>query len=142
MNKKDILNSFSGLDSEEKKGTILEILNSLTLKESADIVTELKEAWGVSDAPVAQVQAQAADSENSGEAKEEKKDFELKLNEFPADKKAKVIKAIKSINASLGLGEIMGLVKDLPASLGTFPKDDANKHKAALEAEGAKVSLV
>jgi ribosomal protein L7/L12 len=57
--------------------------------------------------------------------------------------KMKVTKEIRTIDSSIGLNEAMDLVRSVPATvLKTVDKTRADKAKAALEAAGAKVSIV
>ena len=95
---------------------LVEELSALTVLEAAQLSKLLEEKWGVSAAaPVAVAAA--------------------------GDKKINVIKAVREITG-LGLKEAKDLVEAAPKAVKEgVPKADAEKLKAKLEAEGAKVEL-
>jgi large subunit ribosomal protein L7/L12 len=98
----------------------------------------LEEKWGVSAAaPVAVAAAAGAAAAAPAEVKDE---FSVMLT-AAGDKKINVIKAVREITG-LGLKEAKDLVEGAPKSVKDgVPKADAEKLKAKLEAEGAKVEL-
>ena len=110
---------------------LVEELSALTVLEAAQLSKLLEEKWGVSAAaPVAVAAAPA-------EAKDE---FTVVLA-AAGDKKINVIKAVREITG-LGLKEAKDLVEGAPKPVKDgVPKADADKLKAKLEAEGAKVEL-
>ena len=111
---------------------------TLTVLEAASLSKMLEEKWGVSAAaPVAAVAAPGAAAAAPAEAKDE---FSVMLT-AAGDKKINVIKAVREITG-LGLKEAKDLVEGAPKSVKDgVPKADAEKLKAKLEAEGAKVEL-
>jgi large subunit ribosomal protein L7/L12 len=116
---------------------LVEELSTLTVLEAAQLSKLLEEKWGVSAAaPVAVAAAGAAAA-----APVEEKD-ECSVNLAAAgDKKINVIKAVREITG-LGLKEAKDLVEAAPKAVKEgVPKADAEKLKAKLEAEGAKVEL-
>ena len=121
---------------------ILEQLKTLSLLEAAELVTQIEEAFGVSAAaPVGGMMMAAAPGAAAAEAVEEKTEFDVILEEVPADKKIAVLKVVRTITG-LGLKE----AKDLVEAGGKAVKEGASKAeadeiKAKLEAAGATVTL-
>ena len=117
---------------------LVEELSALTVLEAAELSKLLEEKWGVSAAaPVAVAAAPGAAAAPAAEAKDE---FTVMLA-AAGDKKINVIKAVREITG-LGLKEAKDLVEGAPKPVKDgVPKADAEKLKAKLEAEGAKVEL-
>jgi large subunit ribosomal protein L7/L12 len=117
---------------------LVEELSALTVLEAAELSKLLEEKWGVSAAaPVAVAAAAGAAAAPAAEAKDE---FTVVLA-AAGDKKINVIKAVREITG-LGLKEAKDLVEAAPKPVKEgVPKADAEKLKAKLEAEGAKVEL-
>ena len=116
---------------------LVEELSTLTVLEAAELSKLLEEKWGVSAAaPVAAAAAGAA----AAAPVEVKDEFSVILA-AAGDKKINVIKAVREITG-LGLKEAKDLVEAAPKAVKeAVPKADAEKLKAKLEAEGAKVEL-
>jgi large subunit ribosomal protein L7/L12 len=117
---------------------LVEELSTLTVLEAAQLSKLLEEKWGVSAAaPVAAAAAPGAAAAAPAEVKDE---FTVVLA-AAGDKKINVIKAVREITG-LGLKEAKDLVEAAPKPVKeSVPKADAEKLKAKLEAEGAKVEL-
>ena len=117
---------------------LVEELSTLTVLEAAQLSKLLEEKWGVSAAaPVAVAAAGPAAAAAPAEVKDE---FNVILA-AAGDKKINVIKAVREITG-LGLKEAKDLVEAAPKPVKEgVPKADAEKLKAKLEAEGAKVEL-
>ena len=117
---------------------LVEELSALTVLEAAQLSKLLEEKWGVSAAaPVAVAAAAGAAAAAPAEVKDE---FTVVLAAV-GDKKINVIKAVREITG-LGLKEAKDLVEAAPKPVKDgVPKADAEKLKAKLEAEGAKVEL-
>ncbi len=116
---------------------IIEDLSSLTVIEAAELSKLLEEKWGVSAAAPVAVAAPALDS---GEAAEEKSEFDLILSEIGSNKIA-VIKEVRTITG-LGLKEAKDLVEGAPKPLKQgIAKAEAEEMKKSLEAAGAKTEL-
>ena len=117
---------------------LVEELSTLTVLEAAELSKLLEEKWGVSAAaPVAAAAAPGAAAAAPAEVKDE---FTVVLA-GAGDKKINVIKAVREITG-LGLKEAKDLVEGAPKAVKEgVPKADAEKLKAKLEAEGAKVEL-
>jgi large subunit ribosomal protein L7/L12 len=117
---------------------LVEELSALTVLEAAQLSKLLEDKWGVSAAaPVAVAAAPGAAAAAPAEVKDE---FTVVLA-AAGDKKINVIKAVREITG-LGLKEAKDLVEGAPKPVKEgVPKADAEKLKAKLEAEGAKVEL-
>jgi large subunit ribosomal protein L7/L12 len=126
-----------------KVDEIIEQLKSLTLIEASELVTAIEETFNVSAAAAAGggvVMAAAAGGAAGGEA-EDKTEFDLILDEVPADKKIAVLKIVRTITG-LGLKEAKDLVESTPKSIKEgASKDDVEDAKKQLEEAGAKVTV-
>jgi len=126
------------------KDQILDGISELSVLELSELLKEFEERFGVTAAaPVAvAAAAPAGGGAGGGEAaaEEEKSEFDVILT-AAGDKKIQVIKEVRALT-SLGLKEAKDLVDGAPKPvLERATKDDAEKAKAALEAEGASVEL-
>jgi len=125
----------------EKIDQIIEELKVLTLIESSELVTKIEETFGV-DASTATGGTMIMSSPTAIEEVEEKTEFNLMLDEVPADKKIAILKVVRSITG-LGLKEAKELVESAPKQiqegLGKQAGDDGKKQ---LEDAGAKASLI
>ena len=118
---------------------LVEELSALTVLEAAQLSKLLEEKWGVSAA--APVAVAAAPGAAADAAPAEVKDEFTVVLAAAGDKKINVIKAVREITG-LGLKEAKDLVEGAPKPVKEgVPKADADKLKAKLEAEGAKVEL-
>jgi large subunit ribosomal protein L7/L12 len=116
---------------------LVDELSALTVLEAAQLSKLLEEKWGVSAAAPVAVAAAGGGAAAPAEVKDE---FSVVLT-AAGDKKINVIKAVREITG-LGLKEAKDLVEAAPKSVKDgVPKADAEKLKAKLEAEGAKVEL-
>ena len=121
----------------EKTTQILDLVKGLTIMELNDLVKALEEEFGVSAAPVAVAGAAVA----AAPAVEEKTEFDVILKGAGANKLA-VIKAIRNIDASLGLKEAKELVESAPKAIKTgVTKEEADKVAEELKAAGAEVEV-
>ena len=119
---------------------ILDQLKTLSLLEAAELVKQIEEAFGVSAAAPAGGMMMAAPAA-AAEAVEEKTEFDVVLEEVPADKKIAVLKVVRTLTG-LGLKEAKDLVDGAPKMVKQgISKADAEAMKAKLEAEGAKVAI-
>jgi large subunit ribosomal protein L7/L12 len=118
---------------------LVEELSTLTVLEAAQLSKLLEEKWGVSAA--APVAVAAAPGAAAAAAPAEVKDEFTVVLAAAGDKKINVIKAVREITG-LGLKEAKDLVEGAPKPVKEgVNKADADKLKAKLEAEGAKVEL-
>lgn len=132
-----------------KTDEILEQLKSLSLLEASELVKQIEEAFGVSAAaPVGGGMmmmpgvAPAGDgAAATAEPVEEKTEFDVILDEVPADKKIAVLKVVRSLTG-LGLKEAKDLVEAAPKPVKeAIAKDVAEDAKKQLEEAGAKVTV-
>ena len=118
---------------------ILSTLDSMTVLQLNDLVKALEEKFGVSAAAPVMVAGGAAGG-GAAAAAEEKDTFDVVL-ESAGDKKIQVLKVVREATG-LGLKEAKDLVDGAPKAVKEgVKKDEAEKIKAALEAEGAKVTI-
>jgi large subunit ribosomal protein L7/L12 len=123
---------------------ILDQLKSLTLLEAAELVKQIEEAFGVSAAaPAGGMMMMAAPGGAAAPAEEveEKTEFDVILEEYPADKKIAILKQVRELTG-LGLKEAKDLVESTPKPVKEgIAKDAAEEAKKVLEAAGAKVTV-
>jgi large subunit ribosomal protein L7/L12 len=122
---------------------IVEQLSKLTVIETADLVKQLEQSWGVTAAaPVAVAAAGGGGGGAAAPAAEAQTAFDVILASVPADKKIAVIKAVREIKAGLGLAEAKALVEGAPKPvLEGANKADTDAAKKKLEEAGAKVEV-
>lgn len=126
-----------------KTDEILEQLKTLTLLEASELVKQIEEAFGVSAAaPAGGMMMMAAPGAAApAEEVEEKTEFDVILDEVPADKKIAVLKAVRELTG-LGLKEAKELVEATPKPVKEgIAKEVAEEAKKAIEAAGGKVSI-
>jgi large subunit ribosomal protein L7/L12 len=118
---------------------LLDAFKEMTLIELSEFVKQFEEVFQVTAAaPVAVAAVGGAAA--AVEEKEEQTEFDVIL-EGDGGKKIQVIKVVRELTG-LGLKEAKDLVEAAPkAVLEKANKDAADKAKAKLEAEGAKVTL-
>jgi large subunit ribosomal protein L7/L12 len=124
----------------EKINQIVEDLKTLTLLEASELVTKIEETFNV-DASANLGGAMVMSTASSIEEVEEKTEFNLMLDEVPADKKIAVLKVVRSLTG-LGLKESKGLVESAPIQVQEgLAKDAADQAKKQIEDAGGKASL-
>ena len=125
----------------EKIDKIIEELKSLTLLEASELVKQIEETFGV-DASSGGGMMMVGAMPGAGEAAvEEKTEFDVVLEDVPADKKIAILKVVRSVTG-LGLKEAKDLVESAPKTLkDAMPKAEAEDIKKQLEEAGAKVAL-
>jgi large subunit ribosomal protein L7/L12 len=125
----------------EKIDQIVENLKTLTLLEASELVTKIEETFGVdASAPAAGMVMTAAVP--VAEEVEEKTEFNVMLDEVPADKKIAILKVVRGLTG-LGLKEAKELVESAPKAIQEgIAKDAAEDAKKQIEAAGGKASLV
>ena len=131
----------------EKTDQILEQLKTISLLEASELVKQIEEAFGVDASassgggmmmmPGMMGGAPAAEAE----PEEEKTEFDVVLEEVPADKKIAILKVVRGMTG-LGLKEAKEIVESAPKAIKEgVAKGDAEDAKKQLEDAGAKVSL-
>jgi len=125
-----------------KVNDILEQLKSLTLLEAAELVKQIEETFNVSaSASVGAIAVAAPVAGGGSQEVEEKTEFDLILEDVPADKKIAVLKVVRTITG-LGLKEAKDLVESTPKNLKEgASKDEVESAKKQLEEAGAKVKI-
>jgi large subunit ribosomal protein L7/L12 len=120
---------------------LLDAFKEMTLIELSEFLKQFEETFDVTAAaPVAMAAAAPAAGAAPAEAAEEKDEFDVILD-ADGGKKIQVIKVVRELTG-LGLKEAKDLVESAPkAVLEKANKENADKAKAKLEAEGAKVTL-
>ena len=120
---------------------ILDAIAGMTVLELSELKKAFEEKFDVTAAaPVAVAAAGGGGAAAPAEEAEEQSEFDVILA-AAGDQKVKVIKAVRAISG-LGLKEAKDLVDNAPKPvLEKASKEDADKAKEALEAEGATVEL-
>nr|YP_009496095.1 ribosomal protein L12 [Plagiogrammopsis vanheurckii]AWT38535.1 ribosomal protein L12 [Plagiogrammopsis vanheurckii] len=125
----------------EKIDQIVEELKTLTLLEASELVSKIEETFGVDASAAAGGTMVMAGPAGAAEEVEEKTEFNLMLDEVPADKKIAVLKVVRSLTG-LGLKEAKEMVESAPKQIQEgMAKDAAEEAKKDLEAAGGKASL-
>ncbi|MBS1988399.1 50S ribosomal protein L7/L12 [Candidatus Dependentiae bacterium] len=117
---------------------MIEEISKMSVKDLADLVKALEEAFGVSAAaPVAAMPVAAA---GAAAPAEEKSEFKVTLTDAGANK-LNVIKALRGVT-TLSLGAAKEAADNTPFVVAeASPKEEAQKIKKTLEEAGAKVEL-
>jgi large subunit ribosomal protein L7/L12 len=119
---------------------LIEEVKGMTVLELANLVKALQDEFGVSAAAPVAVAAPAAGGGAAAPVEEEPSAFNVVLT-AAGDKKIQVIKVVREITG-LGLKEAKELVDGAPKAIKEgLGKEEADKFKAMLEAEGATVEL-
>jgi len=122
---------------------ILEKLKGLSLLEASELVKQIEETFGVSAAaPAGGMMMMAPGAAGAAaEPEEEKTEFDVVLEEVPADKKIAVLKVVRTLTG-LGLKEAKEMVESAPKAVKeAVAKEAAEEAKKQLEDAGAKVSV-
>lgn len=124
---------------------ILDQLKSLTLLEASELVKQIEEAFGVSAAAPAggmmMMPGTGGGAAAPAEEVEEQTEFDVILEEYPADKKISILKVVRTLTG-LGLKEAKDLVEATPKPVKeAVAKDAAEDAKKQLEEAGAKVTI-
>lgn len=128
-----------------KTDEILEQLKTLSLLEAADLVKQIEEAFGVDASATGggmmMMPGPAGPAAPAAEPEEEKTEFDVVLEEVPADKKIAILKVVRALTG-LGLKEAKDVVESTPKAVKEgVAKPDAEDAKKQLEEAGAKVSV-
>ena len=118
---------------------IAESLVGLTIKEVTELVTIMKDEYGIEPAAAA-VAVAAGGGDAGGAEAAEQTEFNVELESAGGSKLA-VVKEVKNL-LGLGLKDAKGLVDSAPAVIKEgASKEEAESIKEALEAAGATVNL-
>ncbi|MEV5764800.1 50S ribosomal protein L7/L12 [Micromonospora sp. NPDC052213] len=119
---------------------LLDAFKEMTLIELSEFVKQFEETFEVTAAAPVAVAGVAGPAGPAAPVEEEKDEFDVIL-EADGGKKIQVIKVVRELTG-LGLKEAKDLVEAAPkAVLEKANKETADKAKAKLEGEGAKVTL-
>ena len=119
---------------------LLDAFKEMTLIELSEFVKQFEDTFDVKAAAPVAVGVAAGPGAAAPEAVEEQDEFDVVL-ESDGGKKIQVIKVVRELTG-LGLKEAKDVVEAAPkAVLEKVNKESAEKAKAKLEAEGAKVTL-
>jgi large subunit ribosomal protein L7/L12 len=125
----------------EKIDQIVEDLKTLTLLEASELVTKIEETFGVDASAAASGGMVMTAAPAAAEDIEEKTEFDLVLEEVPADKKIAVLKVVRGLTG-LGLKEAKELVESAPKQIQEgIAKDAAEDAKKQIEEAGGKAAL-
>jgi large subunit ribosomal protein L7/L12 len=128
----------------QKINQILENLETLTLLETTQLITKIKEIFNINiDSNI------NFDNKNiinpdiiSDNAENKKSLFTISLTEIPLDKKIAVLKIVRTITG-LGLKESKDIVDNIPKVLKeNISKEEIDKIKNELESIGAQVQII
>jgi len=125
---------------------VMEKLKGMTLLEASELVKAIEETFDVdASAGGGGMMMMAAPGAAAGgdapAAAEEKTEFDLVLESFPADKKIAVLKVVRTITG-LGLKEAKEMVEAAPKVLKEgASKADCEEAKKSLEEAGAVVAM-
>ena len=120
---------------------LLEAIDGMTVLELSEFIKKFEDRYGVTAAaPAAAAAAAAGRRRGRGAAVEEQTEFTAVLTEIGPNK-IPVIKVVRELTG-LGLKEAKDLVDASPKPVKEgVTKDEADKIKAALEEQGAKVEI-
>ena len=125
----------------DKINQIVEELKTLTLLEASELVTAIEETFGVDASASVGGGVVMAAAPGAAEEVEEKTEFNVMLDEVPAEKKIVVLKVVRTLTG-LGLKEAKELVESAPKMVQeSLNKDAAEDAKKQIEDAGGKVSL-
>ena len=125
----------------EKIDQIVEDLKTLTLLEASELVTKIEETFGVDASAAVGGGVVMAAAPAAAEEVEEKTEFDVMLQEVPADKKIAILKVVRGLTG-LGLKEAKELVESAPKLVQEgLAKDAAEDAKKQIEDAGGKVEL-
>ncbi|NET36481.1 MAG: 50S ribosomal protein L7/L12 [Cyanothece sp. SIO1E1] len=130
-----------------KTDEILEQLKTLSLLEASELVKQIEEAFGVDASASAgggmmmMAGAMPGAAPAAAEPDEEQTEFDVVLEEVPADKKIPILKVVRALTG-LGLKEAKDMVESAPKAIKeAIAKDAAEDAKKQLEEAGAKVAI-
>ncbi len=119
---------------------LIETIEKMTVLELSELVKALEDKFGVSAAAPVAVAAMPAAGAAAGEAAAEQTEFDVVLKD-PGASKIKIIKIVREATG-LGLKDAKAVVDSAPKAVKEkLSKEDAEKLKEQLEADGAVVEL-
>jgi large subunit ribosomal protein L7/L12 len=123
---------------------IIDLLKNLTLLEASQLIEKIEETFNVDASNIGTKGSPInlpSSSEINTTVEEEKTEFDLVLEEVPADKKIAILKVVRTLTG-LGLKEAKTLVESAPKVVKEgLSKENAEDMKKQLEEAGGKVNL-
>lgn len=125
----------------DKISQIVDGLKTLTLVEASELVASIEETFGVDASSAVGAGVAMGAAAAPIEDVEEKTEFTVRLDGFPATQKIAVLKIVRGLTG-LGLKEAKTLVESAPKDVQTgVTKEVAEDSKKQLEDAGGEVSL-
>ena len=125
----------------DKINQIVEELKTLTLLEASELVAAIEETFGVDASASVGGGVVMAAAPAAAEEVEEKTEFNVMLDEVPADKKIAILKVVRGLTG-LGLKEAKEMVESAPIKIQeNIAKDAAEDAQKQIETAGGKASL-
>jgi len=135
---------FQDMADTEKIDQIVNTIKNLSLLEAFELVKNLEKTFGIDASTYARAAAPVSAAPAGGSSapiQEEKTEFDIILENVPADKKLAILKVVRSVTG-LGLKEAKDLVESAPKAIKEkVSKADADNIKKQVEEAGGKVSL-
>ncbi len=127
--------------SSDKINNLVEELSQLTVLDMSKLKEALEEKWGVKASAGAPMMMAAAPAAQAAAPAQEATEFQVIIEDAPADKKIAIIKVVRELTG-LGLKEAKDLVDATPKAVKEkAPKAEAEDMSKKLTAAGAKVTL-
>ena len=127
------------IELSEEAGKVLEMVEKMSVLELSRLVKAMEEKFDIQ--PLAVAAPSSAPAAGGEEVAEGKTTYDVVLKSG-GEKKIAVIKAVRSINQSLGLKEAKDLVEGAPKTVVEgLSAEEAEAAKKALEEAGAVVEL-
>jgi large subunit ribosomal protein L7/L12 len=128
----------------EQINKIILNLKTLTLLETAQLVTEVKKVFDINLENNVQLNNKDNTSENiiSKSLENEQDSYSITLMEVPVDKKIAILKFIRNLTG-LGLKESKDIIDNTPKLIKeNLKKEELNKIKTEFELLGAKIKVI
>jgi large subunit ribosomal protein L7/L12 len=120
---------------------IIEKMKGLTALELVELKKGIEDTFDVTAAAAAPMMMAAMPGVAAAEPEEEKTEFDVVLEDVPADKKIAILKVVRTLTG-LGLKEAKELVESAPKAVKEgIAKEAAEDAKKQLEEAGGKVSV-
>lgn len=120
---------------------ILDQLKSLTILETAELVKQIEETFGVDASTTRLISGIPSEPDIGIDENPPQTEFDVVLEEVPADKKIAILKVVRTLTG-LALKEAKDFVESAPKVVKeAIALESAEDIKQQLELAGAKVSL-
>mgnify|MGYP006099700773 FL=1 len=126
----------------EKINKIIENLETLTLLETSELITKIKDIFNIDINSSINFNTNKDQDINLNTLEDKKNSFSISLTEIPLDKKIAVLKIVRVITG-LGLKESKDIVDNIPKILKeNINQEEVDRIKNELESVGAKVQII